>query len=106
MSLAPSCVRHGIALVVGTTGFTEAQLEQLDEVAKEIPLCVAANFSLGVNLLVRLAGEVRHKDFFRPQRPDAYKNTCAQGMFIGLSQYKSQYVSLGRGRSWLWWCDG
>ncbi|PHJ22815.1 dihydrodipicolinate reductase [Cystoisospora suis] len=57
MSLAPSCVRHGVALVVGTTGFTEAQLQLLDDVAKEIPLCVAANFSLGVNLLVRLVGE-------------------------------------------------
>ncbi|PFH32829.1 dihydrodipicolinate reductase [Besnoitia besnoiti] len=58
MALVPACVRHGVSLVIGTTGFTSQQLEEIDAAAKKIPLCIAANFSLGVNLLVRLVGEV------------------------------------------------
>ncbi|CBZ52048.1 putative dihydrodipicolinate reductase [Neospora caninum Liverpool] len=58
MSLIPSCIRHSVALVIGTTGFTPAEQEVVEAAAREIPLCIAANFSLGVNLLVRIAGEV------------------------------------------------
>ncbi|EPT30496.1 dihydrodipicolinate reductase [Toxoplasma gondii TgCatPRC2] len=58
MSLIPSCIRHGVALVIGTTGFTPAELEKVESAARDIPLCIAANFSLGVNLLIRIVGEV------------------------------------------------
>ena len=58
------CVEHGIAMVVGTTGFSEAQRAALQAASSHIPLCVAANFSIGVNLLLdalsrtaRLLGE-------------------------------------------------
>lgn len=44
-----------IPLVTGTTGFG-AQLQQsLDRASEVIPICQAANFSLGVNLLVDLS---------------------------------------------------
>lgn len=44
-------------LVVGTTGFTPAQRRALESAAKRAPLFVAPNFSLGVNLLYRLAAQ-------------------------------------------------
>ncbi|MGD0165771.1 MAG: dihydrodipicolinate reductase C-terminal domain-containing protein [Gaiellaceae bacterium] len=50
---------HGIACIVGTTGLSSAQLEQLDALAKEKgkPLFVAPNFALGAVLMMRFAAE-------------------------------------------------
>ncbi|HEX6065976.1 MAG TPA: 4-hydroxy-tetrahydrodipicolinate reductase, partial [Longimicrobiales bacterium] len=45
---------HGKALVVGTTGLTQEVNARLDAAAKTSPVLVAANFSVGVNLLLGL----------------------------------------------------
>jgi 4-hydroxy-tetrahydrodipicolinate reductase len=45
---------RGKALVVGTTGFSDAQKQSLYDYAKQGPLCLAANFSTGVNLSLKL----------------------------------------------------
>ncbi len=45
----------GVALVVGTTGLGDAQRARLAEQARRSPVLVAANFSVGVNLLLALA---------------------------------------------------
>lgn len=50
------CDDHGVALVVGTTGFEPSQRRELEAVAHEIPLLIASNFSVAVNLLFRLVG--------------------------------------------------
>ena len=49
-----NAVKYRQAYVLGTTGLTEAELAAVDAAAKEIPLCFAPNFSLGVNLLLEL----------------------------------------------------
>lgn len=54
MSNAALCVRNGKPMVIGTTGFTDEQKAQLAVTAETIPLCVASNFSTGVNLCFRL----------------------------------------------------
>ena len=43
------------AAVIGTTGLTAAEEAAIDALAKVAPVVVAANFSLGVNLLVGMA---------------------------------------------------
>ncbi len=48
-------VRRRLPLVTGTTGLNSGLERKLEEAAERIPVCHAANFSLGVNLLVRLA---------------------------------------------------
>src|SRR5690606_1279031 len=48
------CVEHGVAIVIGTTGFTPAQQAEIDAAAARIPLCKASNFSTGVNLCFKL----------------------------------------------------
>lgn len=53
-SLAYALRRH-IPLITGTTGLDAELQARLHEAAKTIPVCTAANFSLGVNLLLRLA---------------------------------------------------
>jgi 4-hydroxy-tetrahydrodipicolinate reductase len=47
----------GRALVVGTTGLDAGDHRLLDEVAERSPVLTAANFSVGVNLLLALASK-------------------------------------------------
>ena len=48
------CRRAGKAMVIGTTGFSPEEKERLAAAAKEIPIVFAANFSVGVNLCLKL----------------------------------------------------
>ena len=50
MVLAP-CVSHGKPLVVGTTGHSATQLQMLEAAAAKVPVLIAPNFSVGVNVL-------------------------------------------------------
>ena len=45
----------GKAMVIGTTGFSEAQRKSLEEAAKRMPIVMAANFAVGVNAAYKLA---------------------------------------------------
>jgi 4-hydroxy-tetrahydrodipicolinate reductase len=60
------CARHGKAIVIGTTGFDEAQKTRLGEYAEQIPVVWAPNMSVGVNLtlqLLALAAQVLGDDY-------------------------------------------
>lgn len=48
---AKVCADHGKAIVVGTTGHSEAEKEVLREVSQTVPMVWASNFSTGVNAL-------------------------------------------------------
>lgn len=48
------CRQAGKAMVIGTTGFTVEEKQQLSEATKQIPIVFAANFSVGVNLCLKL----------------------------------------------------
>jgi 4-hydroxy-tetrahydrodipicolinate reductase len=49
-----ACRRLGVAAVVGTTGFTPAEKEQIAAAAQEVPVTFAANMSVGVNVMLKL----------------------------------------------------
>jgi 4-hydroxy-tetrahydrodipicolinate reductase len=49
------CVCNKKAIVIGTTGLSADELAMIDEAAKTIPIVFAANYSVGVNLLLSLA---------------------------------------------------
>ncbi len=49
-----TCAEHGVAVVIGTTGFTPEQQAVIDGAAAAIPICQASNFSTGVNLCFKL----------------------------------------------------
>lgn len=53
-ALAPQAAARGVALVVGSTGFSEADLRHIDEAAQRVPVVRAGNFSLGLNMLLGL----------------------------------------------------
>ncbi len=48
------CAAAGKGMVIGTTGFTAEQKEELLAYQAQIPICMAANFSTGVNLCFKL----------------------------------------------------
>jgi len=48
---------NGLAIVIGTTGHTPAQLRELYDILDSSPVVMAANFSVGVNLALRLIGQ-------------------------------------------------
>lgn len=48
------CRQHGKGMVIGTTGFDDAGKQTISEAAKEIPIVFAANFSVGVNVMLKL----------------------------------------------------
>jgi 4-hydroxy-tetrahydrodipicolinate reductase len=50
-----ACRERGKAMVIGTTGFSAAQKQEIQEAAKAVPIAMAANFAVGVNALYKLA---------------------------------------------------
>lgn len=48
------CVEAGKKIVIGTTGFSVAQKNVIDAAGSQLALCMASNFSTGVNLCFKL----------------------------------------------------
>ncbi|MFM8331152.1 MAG: 4-hydroxy-tetrahydrodipicolinate reductase [Candidatus Methylumidiphilus sp.] len=48
------CRQHGKFLIIGTTGFTAEQRAQIESAALETAVVMAPNFSVGVNLTLKL----------------------------------------------------
>lgn len=48
------CQENNKALVIGTTGFSDEQVKIIEEAGKNIPVILAPNTSVGVNLLFKL----------------------------------------------------
>jgi 4-hydroxy-tetrahydrodipicolinate reductase len=48
------CRAHGVAAVIGTTGFTPAQKAEIGEHARHIGIVMAPNMSVGVNVVMKL----------------------------------------------------
>ncbi len=49
-----SCLRHGVRMVIGTTGFSQEQKQRIELAARRISIVMAPNMSVGVNLLFKL----------------------------------------------------
>ncbi len=64
--LARICAEHNKAMVIGTTGHTDAEQKELVQISSQIPLVWSSNFSTGVNALfwlTRKAAEVLGPEF-------------------------------------------
>jgi len=48
------CRELGVKMVIGTTGFTDAQKVEIEAAAKDIAIVMAPNMSVGVNVVLRL----------------------------------------------------
>ncbi len=56
LEAAKACADASVPLVSGTTGLSDRQWAEIDEIAGQIPLLYAANYSVGVNVLADLVG--------------------------------------------------
>lgn len=54
MAYIEQCRRAGKKLVIGTTGYTEQQKQIITEAGQDIAIVMAPNFSVGVNLSLKL----------------------------------------------------
>lgn len=48
------CRKNGVKMVIGTTGFNEAQKKKLHEASGDIAIVFAPNMSVGVNVMLKL----------------------------------------------------
>jgi 4-hydroxy-tetrahydrodipicolinate reductase len=55
---AEVCAEQKVSLVVGSTGFTPEARDRIAKCAKDIPIVMSPNMSVGVNLMIRVAGEL------------------------------------------------
>ncbi|MDE0591109.1 4-hydroxy-tetrahydrodipicolinate reductase [Halocynthiibacter sp. C4] len=58
IQFAKAAAEAGVAHVIGTTGFSDAEIEALAEPAQKTAIVRAGNMSLGVNLLTQLTKKV------------------------------------------------
>lgn len=49
-----ACCEQGVALVIGTTGFSDAQKAEIAAAARRIPIVISPNMSVGVNVTFKL----------------------------------------------------
>lgn len=49
-----ACVRHGVKMVIGTTGFDESGRAAIEAAAQEVAIVFAPNMSVGVNATLKL----------------------------------------------------
>ncbi|WP_146521350.1 4-hydroxy-tetrahydrodipicolinate reductase [Stieleria varia] len=55
------CIAHDTALVIATTGMTDAQVDKLQQAAKIIPIVWAPSMSLAVNLTMKVTQQITEK---------------------------------------------
>jgi|CXWL01.1.fsa_nt_gi 4-hydroxy-tetrahydrodipicolinate reductase len=55
---AAICAEQGVALVCGSTGFTQAQREALKAAAGKVAMVVAPNMSVGMNVVIAAAADL------------------------------------------------
>jgi 4-hydroxy-tetrahydrodipicolinate reductase len=61
-----AALKHGKPLVIGTTGHSQQQRKTIEQTAQSVPIVLASNFSVGVNVLFWLtqkAAELLGEDF-------------------------------------------
>ncbi len=58
---ARACAEHGNPIVIGTTGLTPEQLDELRAVAEKSPVFWTPNMSIGVNVLLQVLPELVKK---------------------------------------------
>jgi 4-hydroxy-tetrahydrodipicolinate reductase len=99
--------RNKVKLVVGTTGFSEAQLKEMENAIKDhVPAIISPNFSIGVNIFWKLIAEAaKHLQAYRyhveiiemhhSHKKDAPSGTAAKAADI-ISNYAGKKFVYGR----------
>ncbi|MEO5339614.1 MAG: 4-hydroxy-tetrahydrodipicolinate reductase [Magnetococcus sp. MYC-9] len=97
LSLLDRAVASASPLVIGTTGFDAAGRRSIEEAAGRLPIVLAPNFSVGVNLLMRVAAEVAQVleasyDIEILEAHHRHKIDAPSGTALGLGQAIAQAI--------------
>ncbi len=98
VSHAKLCALEGKPIVIGTTGFTDFERKEIEALSKEIPVLLAPNMSLGVNLLfklVQIATEVlkdKNFDIEITEIHHRFKKDAPSGTAVKLAQIISEEI--------------
>lgn len=89
----------GKAIVIGSTGFSPEQIDEVREHAKKIPVVLAPNMSVGVNLLLKILKEMasvldEDYDIDIVEAHHRHKKDAPSGTALKMAQV----VAEGRGR--------
>lgn len=89
------CQQYHKKIVVGTTGFSEAEKAWIIETAKHVPMVMAPNYSVGVNLMFKLlekAAKVmgEYSDIEIIEAHHRYKVDAPSGTAIGMGEAIAQ----------------
>lgn len=84
-------VENGVPMVIGTTGLGKEGEQLIEEAAKKIPIVFAPNFSIGVNLMFKVAAEVAKvldgaADFEVIEAHHKHKVDAPSGTALGLGK--------------------
>jgi 4-hydroxy-tetrahydrodipicolinate reductase len=96
MALLPACVARKIPVVVATTGFTPEQRQRVEEAAHDTAVLIAANTSLAVNVLYKLAAEAgrllagRGFDVEIVERHHRFKKDSPSGTALAIARVLQQ----------------
>ena len=86
-----ACMENSVAMVVGTTGLTESQQATVADAARKIPIMQAANMSVGINVLLKLLGQMARVlgedyDIEISETHHRFKKDAPSGTAIALAQ--------------------
>jgi 4-hydroxy-tetrahydrodipicolinate reductase len=110
MKFLPVCRRRRIALVTGTTGLTASQQAEVADTAGEIAIVQASNFSVGINVLLKVlpivaralgeeydvdVEETHHR--FKKDAPSGTAIALARSVCGALGRSYEDVAVLGRG---------
>lgn len=102
-ALAEACAaRGGPALVIGSTGFDDAQLARLAAASGRVAIVRAGNFSLGVNMLMGLVEQAARAlpadydiEVFEAHHRRKVDAPSGTGLMLGEAAAKGRGVALG-----------
>jgi 4-hydroxy-tetrahydrodipicolinate reductase len=106
---ATECAGRGMALLVGTTGLSGEQRQAIERLSDTVPVLIASNLSMGVNLLFRLAEEaasalpdgydveiVETHHHRKKDAPSGTALTLAEGICAALGRDPADVLCYGR----------
>lgn len=100
LDVARACAEAATPLVVGTTGLSEAQRDELARLAERIPILVAPNTSRAVGVLMRLVAEAARSlgpaDIEIIERHHRFKKDAPSGTALRLAEVAAAAAGVTR----------
>ncbi len=70
------CREHGVRMVIGTTGITPEQVQEIEAASREIGIVYSANMSIGVNIVFKML------QILAGTAPDDYRVTMSEAHHV------------------------